>query len=104
MLEKLDLKGGLIVYNTFNIDVNASLEDQIYELREDLLQIKYGHYLVDVGFDSELDPEGFFKVVVIKGTDWFHPLKAKRIKKEELLSSLQESINFASQLNTESIV
>lgn len=101
MIKNIDLKDGTITYNDFHIDLTKPLEDQMWEIKEDLLQIQYNqNYLIDVGFYPEFDPSGTFGISVIKDCDWEKPLLKKQTKKEKFLETLQECIDFAAHLQT----
>lgn len=68
MFDTINLYGGKIVHNGFNIDLLIPLEKQIFELNEDLMQIEYGdEYFIDVGWYPSLDPKGFFLIRIIEG-------------------------------------
>lgn len=89
----VNLKEGKVVYDTFNIDFNKSFVDQLFELREDLIQITYdNNYLIDIGWHPELDPNGFLKIQVIKNCDWLHPLFLVKCR---TLKDLEKQLNQA---------
>lgn len=99
MIRDLNLKGGIVTHDSFNIDLKKSLEGQEWELREDLAQIEYGdHYLIDIGFYEEGDPNGFFIIRVIFDEDWENPLVEKEVKRDRFLQALHECIDYVSRL------
>lgn len=74
-LLNVDIKDGTITYNTFEIDFNVPFSEQLDNMTEDLLQIRYdGDYVLDVGWYPEFDSDGNFKICVIKNDDWDNPL------------------------------
>lgn len=78
-------KSGKILYNDFSIQ-NKPLNNQIFSLKEDLLQVEYPNgCLVDVGWYPEFDIKGYFKIMIIKDFDWDNPRKSVQCKN---LSSL----------------
>lgn len=99
---EIDLKGGSLSYYDFNIDSNVPLQNQIYEIKEDLIQILYGdHYLIDVGWYPEFDVEGSFVVRIIKDFDWQSPIYENETKNLwELKSYIQDCIDEVVKLNS----
>jgi hypothetical protein len=95
MINEINLKKGKITFNDFNINFEIPLDEQIFSLKEDLLQINYNEkYIIDVGWHPELDPKGFFKVQVIKDYDWLNPIFIKKCKsKKSLQKSLQKAVD-----------
>lgn len=74
-INDLRIPNGVIVYNDFCIDESISFEDQWYQYKEDILQIKFGdNFIIDVGWYPESDPNGKFIVQGIKNENWWPPL------------------------------
>jgi hypothetical protein len=97
----INLRNGIIAYDEFNIDPNLSLQDQIIELQEDLLQIQYdNNIVVDVGWYPELDPSGKFIIYIIKDSDWDSPLYKKVVKLKNIATELQKAIDLIPTLKT----
>jgi hypothetical protein len=95
--EQFDFKDGKITYDEFHIDFSRPLSEQLYFLKEDLLQVEYmineDNYILDVGWYSEMDPNGTFKIRVIKNFNWLNPLYLKKCKKEkDFFDSLKNAI------------
>ncbi len=91
----VNFKGGKIVYDSFDIDFTIPVEEQIYELQEDLLQVQYNNsFILDLGWYPELNPDGYFKISVIKDSDWLVPLYQKETDLKKLKQELQEAILF----------
>lgn len=100
---EIDLKGGHLSYYDFNIDSNVPLELQIYDIKEDLIQIVYGdHYLLDVGWYPEFNVKGSFVIRIIKDCDWQIPVIEKSANLSELKQVLQECIDMAVDLTSKS--
>lgn len=101
MLNSLDLKGGKITYDELSPHINEHLpiSEQLIHFTEDLVQIEIGeHFLVDVGFYPEFDPNGEFKIVLIQNYDWETPLFSKSCSSLQILPSMiQEVINCVSK-------
>ena len=96
MIEKLNLKGGKIDYEEFNINLDLPLEKQVDLLNEDLLQISYlnDKYVIDVGWYPEFDLKGNFIIYVIESYNWEKPLYKVECKDlKELKVNLQNLIN-----------
>lgn len=82
-VESLNLQGGIVEYNDFDIDENLNFYNQRWSHKEDILQIRFGDsYLIDVGWYPEFNPEGHFIVEAIKNEDWENPIG--RIKTRSL--------------------
>lgn len=70
-ISKINILGGKITFNAFDININSPLSEQANSLRENMLQIEYGRrFLVDVGWSSA----GHFSVKVIQDGDWAQPI------------------------------
>ncbi|MGB8468122.1 MAG: hypothetical protein WCE21_03880 [Candidatus Babeliales bacterium] len=101
MIEKLDLSGGVITYNEFNIDPDLPLQEQLFSLTEDLLQISYcnGKYLIDVGWYPEFSVQGSFMIRVIKDYDWLNPIFKKKVKSLEMVTRyLQKAVKIVEEV------
>ncbi len=48
----VDFKNGSIIFDDFTINPFFPLSDQELALKEDLLQVNYGNYLFDVGWEN----------------------------------------------------
>ena len=66
--------GWNVGFNEFHIDFSRPFKEQIFELNEDLLQLSKQHYILDIGWYPEADPDGSIKTVVIKDHDWMMPV------------------------------
>jgi hypothetical protein len=95
MLKKIDLKGGKLKFNDFQINQNLSFKEQKWEYKEDLLQIYFDNgHLIDVGWCPEFEETGNFYIVVIKNYEWHKPIFERKCKNLNLLAKyLQQAIN-----------
>ncbi|KOC88153.1 hypothetical protein [Winslowiella iniecta] len=68
-------KGGMVSFNDFPINEAMPLEEQLDDLKEDMLQIGFSNgYLLDVGWRPSFNKNGEFKIVLIKDFDWNEPV------------------------------
>lgn len=89
IFKNLDFSPGKITYDDFDIDPNKTFEQQIFSLKEDMLQVNYDHeYLIDVGWGPEFSLKGKFKVRIIKSFDWTNPVYFKKTSNLEDLQFL----------------
>lgn len=89
MFENVNFEPGRVVYNDFNLNLNASLESQINSLKEDLFQINYSdEYIIDVGWYPEFDETGSFRICIVKDFDWETAIFEKRCKDISSLNQL----------------
>ena len=101
LLKELQFKKVKILFDGFYLDPEISFEKQKLFFKEDILQLEINCCLIDVGWDSELDPNGFFKIVVIKNYDWDNPLFEKECKTiEEMKYVLFEAIDFTNEIKS----
>lgn len=68
-------KGGMVSFNDFLINKTIPLEEQLDDLKEDMLQIEFSDgYLLDVGWRPSFSKNGEFKIVLIKDFNWNKPV------------------------------
>lgn len=96
ILEKIDFKKGRVDFNSFDIDFSRPLEEQIWNLNEDLLQVSYVYgddvYILDVGWYPGNDLHGQLRVYVVKNQNWNEPIFAKQSKNEtDLVADIKSS-------------
>lgn len=74
--DHLDFRSGKIVFNDFYLNSDVPLDEQIWSLKEDILQVEYSNeYILDVGWVHDFDAEkGYFKLVIIQQGDWLNPI------------------------------
>lgn len=78
MFKDLDFTPGIVIYNDFDINPKIPLRKQKFSLKEDMLQVNYGDlYLIDIGWGPEFNPNGKFKIKIIKNFDWAEPVYFK---------------------------
>lgn len=107
MLKNINFHGGKITYNELNsIDFNEDIESQLNKLSQDLLQVDYGkRYCLDVGWYSDSNLQGCFRIKVIKNYNWSTPIYEKKIYIKEIKSFpqyLEEAIQFIVNLRNPS--
>lgn len=100
-LKNIDLRSGMLEYDSFEINPKVPFEDQKFFFTEDLIQIGFGENLcVDVGYYPAIKPNGFFKILVVSNEDWENPVYKKQCKTlEEMRKCLQEAIDLADSLS-----
>ena len=94
IIDLIDFKDGNLDYNDIQLTLDKPLNEQLENLKEDMLQVAYKNdkYVLDVGWYPEFDQNGRFITFVIKNYDWNNPflkLESKSIEK------LINDINFA---------
>lgn len=100
MKAKINFRDGKVIYDDFNIDLTCPLEDQTYELQEDLLQVKYGNgYVLDLGWHPELDPKGYFVIHLIKNSNWDEPVYRSEVPFHDLVPELEKAVELVCSLN-----
>jgi hypothetical protein len=70
----IDFGKGKIIYNDFRINFELPYKQQLDKLKEDLLQVNYNNYLLDLGWYPEFDINGSFVVQLIYKYDWENPI------------------------------
>ena len=99
----LNLKGEKVVYDQFSIYPNKPMEQQIWDLDEDLIQITYyeGKYIIDVGWHPSFNVKGQFIIYIIEDLNWENPLLIKKTANfKQLNDYIQECIDFVINLTT----
>lgn len=76
----IKLRNDKILYLDIDIDLEKKFEEQLWSYKEDMLQIGYGDYILDVGWLPEHDEKGSFILIVIKDFNWDKPVVTKKIK------------------------
>lgn len=100
IVNTINLYGGKITYNDLdNINLDEPLENQRYKLDQDLLQIKYGEeYIIDIGWYPDFSLDGSFIIQIIEDYDWDDPLLRKKVTPANILTTLEETIEYVVQL------
>ena len=84
---------GKVLFDDFLIDPSSSLLDQLDSLKEDMLQIEIkGEYILDIGWRPSFNPDGEFKIALIRNYDWVNPVYFGEAKS---IDSLEEQIKLA---------
>ena len=76
MNHPFDFGEGEVTYCSWEIDEFIPLCRQLWELRQDLIQVEYKNrnLIIDVGWYPDFNPEGQFVIQVIKNQDWEQPV------------------------------
>lgn len=73
-------KGKIVFDDLSTIDISLGIENNIDDLKEDLLQVELANgNVLDVGWYSSSDIEGHFSVCIIKNYDWMEPFYLKNV-------------------------
>lgn len=65
---------GNITYDELSLLEDSAIEDQVHNLKEDMLQVEYPDgFLLDVGWFPSFDAKGHFQIKVVKDYDWDSP-------------------------------
>lgn len=102
-LKSINFKSGEIIYNGFDINPLIPLSRQKYSLQEDMLQVDYGLYLIDIGWRPELNTKGKFIIKLVCDSDWInyvHKIEAKNLA--ALRIGLQKMVDYCEKLRPHS--
>ncbi len=98
-LQKLAIPIGCTVvkneFSTYNPQTEFSEEVSLTDLTEDLLQFSFnnGALVVDLGWYGDYKTnEGFYRLVVIKNTDWDNPLRQETSKSQVEITKQLDAI------------
>ena len=86
---------GKVNYNTFDIDFDKPLIEQLDELNEDLIQVEYkGDYLLDIGWCPERNENGRIIIQLVNAGEWDNPIvREECLDAESLLESIGKIMN-----------
>jgi len=89
-------KGKIVFDDLSTIDISLGIENNIDDLKEDLLQVKLANgNVLDVGWYPSSDIEGYFSVCIIKNYDWMEPFYLKKCNQwNDLNELIKEAISF----------
>lgn len=95
MFKKLDFSPGEVEHDSFDINYELPLVDQIDWLTEHLFQVNYDdEYILDIGWYSSLSSPGKFRIAVVKDFNWSNPIFSKECSRlGELDCYVQEGVN-----------
>lgn len=86
------------MYNEFCFDFDKPPCMQTECLTEDLLQVSYGEYTLDIGWYPEYDESGRIIVLIVRHYLWDAPIYKKSVSSEfELLESIDEAKSIINQ-------
>lgn len=99
-MQNINFGCGKVTYNDFDIELNIPIENQLYSLKEDLIQVDYDErYIIDIGWYPEFSLDGSFRIVAIENYDWGSPLFTYSCKTlEQLHSAIEESVDRVEKL------
>lgn len=85
----LDFIHGNITYDELSLLEESAIEDQVHNLKEDMLQVEYPDgFLLDVGWFPSFDAKGHFQIKVIKDYDWDSPILTLTTQSIDTLGTL----------------
>lgn len=100
-LRSVNFKSGTITYNDFDIDPLTPFSEQKFSLKEDILQVDYGSYLIDLGWYPDCNVEGGFVIYLIHNFDWENYIQRVEAKNLVTLKKrLQEVVDYCEVLKT----
>lgn len=98
-LDLINFKSGTITYNSFDINPRIPLSRQRFSLQQDMLQVDYGLYTIDVGWYPSLNPKGRFVIYLIYDCDWDDPIhKTEARNLAALKIGLQKMVDYCESL------
>lgn len=100
MFKKLDFSPVEVEHDSFDINYELPLSEQIDLLTEDLFQVNYDDkYILDLGWYSSCSSEGRFRIVVVKDFDCSNPIFSKECSRlDELDAYIQQGVNLIKSL------
>lgn len=92
LFKEYNFTPGIITFNNYDISVNEELNEENYNLTEDMLQVEFNNNItLDVGWYSGAK---YFIVFVIKEYDWQKPmLRLEAHSYVELKNSLDKAMS-----------
>ncbi|MDO9343634.1 hypothetical protein [Pseudomonas pergaminensis] len=85
----LDFIHGNITYDELSLLEESAIEDQVHNLKEDMLQVEYPDgFLLDVGWFPSFDAKGHFQIKVVKDYDWDSPILTLTTQSIDTLGTL----------------
>jgi hypothetical protein len=95
--EEVDWESGEVVFwDLGSLDPSRPLVDQVEDLKEDLVQVRYGLVTLDVGWYPEFSSEGEFVVRVVRDANWDKPLLVESSKTVDgLLTCIRRALAVA---------
>lgn len=93
MIDWLNIKKWIIIYDDFHYSEKLSIEEQYLQLKEDLLQIEYWSYIIDVGRYWPWNDEWNFNIFVIYNKNRDNPYKKIICKTyDKLINNLKKIV------------
>jgi hypothetical protein len=89
---------GVVAYwDLHGVDAQRCLDEQLDELKEDLVQVQYGSdTLLDVGWYPEFADGGVFVITVVRDGNWDEPIfKREAANVAEFRSAIEAGVRVA---------
>ena len=97
--DSINVKSGKTTYNSFDINPLIPLSRQKFSLQEDILQVDYGDYLIDIGWRPEINTKGKFVIKLVYNFDWINFVRRIEAKNLAALKvGLQKMIDYCEAL------
>ena len=90
MISDLIIGSGRVVFNDFPEDIDFNSAEVYEELKEDLIQIVYDQFLIDVGWYPSFQENGKFTMMLIQNEDWEKPIFIKRTRSIQVVKETIE--------------
>lgn len=105
----LDFLQGKITYDELSMLQDSGIEQQVHNLKEDMLQVEYSDgFLIDVGWYPSFNSTGHFQIKVVKDHEWDTPTLTLTTQSISALSKLlllaEISINTELQKTANSLI
>lgn len=101
ILKNINLRSGYVVLYDFNIDHSIPLHLQKNELKENLIQIENGCYVISVSWLPEYNPQGNFVIKLTKKNELTKHYQKTTNSILGLEKIIQDAIDFSTRLNTD---
>lgn len=93
---EIDIGKGKIEYNDLEFNLLEPFNNQLDNLKEDLLQVSYpGGLILDIGWFPSFDENGEFQIRVIENNNWDEPRYYSEAKStDKLKSEIKNAVQF----------
>lgn len=100
-MESINFKSGEVSLNDFDFVDNKSYAEQLWSFKEDILQVVYQDFVLDLGWYPEFDLEkGSFRLVIVKDENWMDPIYCKRTQSiSEVRELIMEAVELAERIS-----
>ncbi|ADL52132.1 hypothetical protein [Clostridium cellulovorans] len=102
-MKNVCFENGIVVYDEFSVAIEKPLGNQLWELKEDLLQVKYfdkyrNIYIIDMGWYPEFNPLGKLKIVIVRNFQWDNPVYMRTGNIQDVYSILNDCIDYINRI------